>query len=326
MLVYYTLLLLSVPRANSLFSAPYIKRLYVHLQVSKIGKLNEIWVALISVLSCVLFVWETYIPGYYDSQYTTPREMFCAELSMSMIFFGAYVVSLALESDRLSFIFSMTAVIDKITVIPVLLSYFMGEDSGATTGFLRIIRVMRLLRLFRLATVVSSASENAIQSQLYFVFSTLASILVVNTGICWILANTEWEQGLWGNIGPDGERHRIQMHDAAYFTAITFGTVGYGDIAPEGWLGRVVLIFILMFAYIVVPYETSKLLRLTRMRSAFAGSFPQGCFSYLFHFPLFFSMCRLLFLPPACSKPYLWVCTIVPSFVSLPSKEPTYAY
>lgn len=76
----------------------------------------------------------------------------------------------------------------------------------------------------------------------------------------------EVEAGLWNdNAGL------VHFHDALYFTVVTFATVGYGDMSPGGWMGRLVMLSLIAITFVLVPFETSKLVRLTRLRSAYSG-------------------------------------------------------
>jgi len=94
--------------------------------------------------------------------------------------------------------------------------------------------------------------------------TTIVSILVITTGFVQFLGN-EVERGQWGDALD------VHFHDALYFTVVTFTTVGYGDIAPGGTIGRIVMLTLVAVTFVLVPFETSKLVRLTRMRSAYGG-------------------------------------------------------
>lgn len=66
----------------------------------------------------------------------------------------------------------------------------------------------------------------------------------------------ELETGEWTD-----SKKALHFHDALYYTVMTFTTVGYGDVAPEGVVGRLVMLVIISVTFVLVPFETSKLVR-----------------------------------------------------------------
>lgn len=62
---------------------------------------------------------------------------------------------------------------------------------------------------------------------------------------------------------------KLYFHDALYFVVVTLFTVGYGDINPSSnssWICTLLLIWITI---ILMPTQTSDLLRLMRMQSKY---------------------------------------------------------
>ena len=159
---------------------------------------------------------------------------------------------------------------------------------------MKFTRVLRLLRLFRSVKAISSATDSAIRHQMILLITTIVSILVVTTGCVpggWQCVAHVASEGRvltrlhrWGvccrfvqflgnevETGEWGRRPEVAFHDALYFTVVTFTTVGYGDIAPGGAVGRLVMLTLVAVTFVLVPFETSKLVRLTRMRSSYGG-------------------------------------------------------
>lgn len=68
------------------------------------------------------------------------------------------------------------------------------------------------------------------------VLFAIAAVLVLHTAEIWVFGLTYWLLQFWpalGHITGQGTEH---LFDAVYFSAITFTTVGYGDVAPVGSL------------------------------------------------------------------------------------------
>lgn len=137
--------------------------------------------AVFSVISCASFVWESYLPD------GSPLWMFNVEVVVSMGFAVNYAVFFYVAQKRLSFVLSTEALVDIVTVPPVLLQFFTGTFSfDATVGVLRFSRVMkfarvlRLLRIMRSVKVMSAsvATNDAITNQLITFVSALLSLMV----------------------------------------------------------------------------------------------------------------------------------------------------
>lgn len=59
------------------------------------------------------------------------------------------------------------------------------------------------------------------------------------------------------------------FHDSFYFIIVTLMTVGYGDINPTTELGQVMSIMVIGATIVIVPQQTTELLRLISMQSKY---------------------------------------------------------
>merc|ERR1719238_465890 len=96
-------------------SETYRQRCHTYVSTSVMGSVLEAVMAMFSIGSCVTFVWETYIDG------PTPTWMFCAEMMFSVFFTFQYVLGLYVAPSRCRFVFSLHPIVDKVTVVPVLI-------------------------------------------------------------------------------------------------------------------------------------------------------------------------------------------------------------
>jgi len=61
----------------------------------------------------------------------------------------------------------------------------------------------------------------------------IASVLVLHVAEIWIFGLVLWALLLWPECGSLGSAAQHPL-DMVYFSAVTFTTVGYGDLAPTG--------------------------------------------------------------------------------------------
>ena len=61
----------------------------------------------------------------------------------------------------------------------------------------------------------------------------------------------------------------LEFSNSLYFVVVTLITVGYGDINPISTLGKIITVGILSVTLVLIPQQTSELMRLIRMQSKY---------------------------------------------------------
>lgn len=173
------------------------------------------------------------------------REFIAFEIFSLLIFCIEYIlrvwVSVEYRSDpndgnkarfRLRFVTSPLMVIDFLAIAPSLLFAF-GID-------LRLLRIFRLLRLFKLMRY--SPALASLGSVLYSERRALLATLVIMLGLSSFAATIMYY--LERHVQPEAFG---TIPDALWWALATLTTIGYGDIVPISWAGRlfggVVMIF-----------------------------------------------------------------------------------
>lgn len=98
---------------------PWSERMLAHFSLHAAGNVIAVTYGVFSLASCVLFVFETYLDHELDEFYAEPLWLVLTDVSLQPIFVWNYVLFFVLYRRKLSYIFSMSAIVDVETIIPV---------------------------------------------------------------------------------------------------------------------------------------------------------------------------------------------------------------
>jgi voltage-gated potassium channel len=196
--------------------------------------------------SLILFIAETY-------SLPSKIEQICsvADLIILALFTLEYGLRVWCAENRLKFIFSFFAIIDLLSVLPLLLGF-------VNLNFLRIIRWFRVLRILRFAKLEASFLQLKSKDSLIFieVFLTLFSVIFIYAGLIYQI-----EHQANPKVFND-------FFDALYFTIVTMTTVGFGDVIPLSEQGKLLTVFMILSGIVLIPWQigtlTQQLLKFTQ--------------------------------------------------------------
>jgi len=185
------------------------------------------------------------------------RWIWGAEVLLTVLFTLEYVLRILSVGRPWHYVFSFFGIIDLLAILPTYITCilgFMEPDPGLTAsslGSLTVVRSFRLLRVFRVLKLAQYLSEANLM--LLSVKKTAAKITVFFMFvmvICLILGTAMYV--IEGRRNPDDFG---DIPHSVYWAIVTVTTVGYGDLAPETWLGRTVAAMTMIIGYsiIVVP-------------------------------------------------------------------------
>ncbi len=127
---------------------------------------------------------------------------------------------------RIRYMLTPMALIDLIVILPFYLTFFVSVD----LRFMRVMRLLRLLKLGRYSTSISillnvlRKEAGAIMAALFI----LSLLLVVASSLAYLVEHRSQPEA-FGSIPK-----------AMYWAIITMTTVGYGDLTPITFTGKVV--------------------------------------------------------------------------------------
>lgn len=168
-----------------------------------------------------------------------------AEWAFTVIFTVEYVLRVWAASEPARYARSFYGIVDLLALLP---TYLMAIfPAGRFLVVFRILRVLRVFRILKLATYVKEASVlssalRASQQKITVFVATVLTVVVVVGSTMYLIE------------GPESGFTSIPM--AIYWAIVTLTTVGYGDIAPQSTLGRVVASALMVLGYGIIAVPT----------------------------------------------------------------------
>lgn len=125
------------------------------------------------------------------------------------------------------YLYSPVAIIDLLSIIPFYIGFFVSSE------YLHLIRTLRILRLLKVVQFLPGVTLLGLA--LVRAWPQVRTILFVQIIVTMFstAAIYECERNL-----PDSSF--TSLFDSIWFTAVTVTTVGYGDITPASFTGRII--------------------------------------------------------------------------------------
>ena len=228
------------------------------LEVLEPGRLGDLYSKITDYLIAalvILNIMAVTLESVSDFSVTYASQFYFFEVFSVAIFSVEYLLRVwacAARSDpgsklfgsyRLCYIFSFSGLIDMVSIIPFYLqALFPGLD-------LRVLRTLRLLRIFKLSnynTAIEDLFSAIYEERKSFIAALyLLVIAFVLTSSLIYFAETKAQPDKFGSIP-----------DSMYWSLITLTTVGYGDVSPVTWIGKVISIITALMGVSVVALLT----------------------------------------------------------------------
>jgi voltage-gated potassium channel len=166
------------------------------------------------------------------------------EWALTLLFTVEYVLRLVSVGRIRSYALSFFGIVDLLAIVPTYLSLVVaGTQSLIVIRALRFLRAFRVLKLAQFvgeARLLSAALRASVRKVAVFLGAVLTLVLIV--GALMYLIEGE----------PSGF---TTIPESMYWAIVTMTTVGYGDIAPQTVVGKLLasLLMILGYGIIAVP-------------------------------------------------------------------------
>lgn len=193
------------------------------------------------------------------------RELWLAEWGFTILFTIEYLLRLIAVRRPSRYALSFFGIVDLIAVLPTYLSVLLpGTQALLVVRALRLLRVFRILKLAEFlgeARVLKLALRASARKIAVFLQTVLVIVLIV--GSLMYLIETP-EAGF------------TSIPQSIYWAIVTMTTVGYGDIAPQTVLGKILASLVMILGYGIIAVPTGIVtVELSRTRPATVST--QAC-------------------------------------------------
>ena len=205
------------------------------------GKVFDVALLVLIVLSVIAVVLES-VDSFAAAHGPLLRGV---EWALTVLFTIEYVLRIASIGNPRRYVLSPYGIIDLLAILPTYLSlFFAGTQSLLVIRALRLLRVFRVLKLVRFvgeARMLREAMRASARKIIVFLFFVLTMVVIVGA----VMYLVEGKPSGFDNIPI-----------SIYWTIVTMTTVGYGDIAPQTVLGRVIASIVMIMGYGIIAVPT----------------------------------------------------------------------
>ncbi|OCH83850.1 voltage-gated potassium channel [Obba rivulosa] len=232
---------------------------------SQAAFLVHIFTTALIIISAVVTVLET-VPSFHSMP---PGMWFGIETSLVALFTVEYIArGLSHSASWKTFIRwfgSFFGIVDLLGIFPYYVEIALQQDTSTFFRF-TILRTFRLLRVFRpfrytntilLTIEVMYLSFRRSQHALLALSFFVVMVLIVFSTLLYFAERGTWDETIGTFVNSDGDPSQFSsIPAAAWFVLVTITTVGYGEITPRSFLGRLITLPLLVFGLLLIALPT----------------------------------------------------------------------
>lgn len=236
----------------------------VRLGYSSLGNMLDFGATILSLMSCAMYVVETYMP-FLASQ----NEWISAEVVISGVLLCEYLVHLVLETDTLKYVFSLFGIVNIVTILPVIVNcwYYLSmshQDQqvhvGATLTYFRFLRLLRLLRILRALNVIRRAPKTDLGREIFTLVFTVLCMIFSAAGVYqWLENPDQCYNTRWSSTFESAEFKSlgcVHFHQALYWCTIE--TLGRPRLIMERDSTILMLTALVCLACFLIPTQLAQ--------------------------------------------------------------------
>ena len=173
------------------------------------------------------------------------KALYRIEWGFTLLFTAEYVLRLMVVRRPLRYALSLWGVIDLLSILPTYLSFLLpGTQALLVVRILRVLRVFRILKLTRYVEEGSELTGALWRSRrkIFLFVSVLLTIALIFGALMYVIEGPEYG---FTTI-PTG----------MYWAIVTMATVGFGDLAPQTGMGRLITSTLILIGYSIIAVPT----------------------------------------------------------------------
>jgi len=205
------------------------------------GKAFDIFLLILIALSVIAVL----IDSVASIHLKYGSSLLIAEWVFTILFTIEYFLRIYSTNFPRKYIFSFYGIIDLLAILPTFLSLvFTGTQYLLVIRMLRLLRVFRVLKLARFvgaSDVLGIAMKNSRHKIIVFLEVVLTMVVIMGS-LMYLIE------------GPENGFTSIPI--SIYWAIVTLTTVGYGDIAPQTFLGQTLASVIMITGYAIIAVPT----------------------------------------------------------------------
>ncbi|QHV97629.1 ion transporter [Spirosoma endbachense] len=203
------------------------------------GRLFDIALLLLILLSVAAVIAES-VPALAN------REIFqILEWGFTAVFTLEFILRLISVRNPLQYLFSFFGVVDFLAILPAYLSLFLfGSHELVVIRILRLLRIFRILKLqeYTSAADLLAASLRESRAKITVFFVAIFTLVITLGAMMYVV---------------EGHSNGFKsIPSSIYWAIITITTVGYGDIVPITWMGKLIASLIMLLGYVIIAVPT----------------------------------------------------------------------
>ena len=204
--------------------------------------------ALLASLSCLLYIWGTYLPPGQCSTVLPAGFEQTFELVATLFFIADYILSLFLAKRRIMHMLSPVTFAELLTILPVFLHMALVEDitecNSSTFAFGRFLRLARFLRIVRVAKFMRGQDSDSFWHHIVVLCTSVVCIVLVSA------CTFQWAE----TIADDYE---LYFHQALYYMMIE--VLGRPRLPVHTTQGYFIASALVLIVVVVVPWRLVRL-------------------------------------------------------------------
>ena len=183
-------------------------------------------------------------------------------------------VEIVLANHRLLYIFSFNFFIQLIAMLPIFLCFFTNDYINNL-----LYKVVNSCRVFRFYLITKNinyfgfGTDNKFTKQTLVIIYFLLNIIFIISGLMQIVERNEIDNLAKTEINPLNQlqlKLSKHFHHYLYYTIVTLSTVGYGDISPNTFIGKIIFVILDFMILAVITHQINDLIVLILSQSVYA--------------------------------------------------------